>query len=58
MTQEPPATLRLRPHPNAKARLVLLHGWGADADDLLMLGEVLAQDTPTPLELEIGRAHV
>ena len=51
MTQEPPATLRLQPHPNAQGRLVLLHGWGADADDLLMLGEVLAQDTHRPLEL-------
>jgi phospholipase/carboxylesterase len=28
----------------AERRLVLLHGWGADADDLLDLGEVLLQD--------------
>ncbi len=48
---EPPATLRSRPHPNAQARLVLLHGWGADADDLLMLGERVARDTHTPLDL-------
>jgi len=51
MTTVPPATLRLQPHPNAQARLVLLHGWGADADDLLMLGERLARDIRTPLDL-------
>ena len=28
-----------------------LHGWGADADDLLMLGEALAKRTQLPLEL-------
>ena len=29
---------------NATRRLVLLHGWGADADDLLDLGEALVDD--------------
>ncbi|MFM7395251.1 MAG: alpha/beta hydrolase [Cyanobium sp.] len=29
---------------NASRRLVLLHGWGADADDLLDLGEALVDD--------------
>jgi len=29
---------------NASRRLVLLHGWGADADDLLDLGEALVND--------------
>jgi len=29
---------------HARRRLVLLHGWGADADDLLELGEALVED--------------
>jgi phospholipase/carboxylesterase len=31
---------------DAGRRLVLLHGWGADADDLLDLGELLVSDGP------------
>ena len=35
----------------AQARLVLLHGWGADAGDLMPLGQSLAEAIATPLEL-------
>ena len=35
----------------ARARLVLLHGWGADAGDLMPLGQALAEAIATPLEL-------
>lgn len=35
----------------AQARLVLLHGWGADAGDLMPLGQALAEAIATPLEL-------
>ena len=43
--------LLCQPTANARARLVLLHGWGADADDLMPLGQVLAEAIGTPLEL-------
>ena len=54
--------LRLGP-PGAKRRLVLLHGWGADADDLLELGpllvgndvEVVALQAPSPHPAGQGR---
>ena len=45
------ADLLCQPTANARARLVLLHGWGADADDLMPLGQVLAEAIGTPLEL-------
>ena len=45
------ADLLCQPKANARARLVLLHGWGADADDLMPLGQVLAEAIGTPLEL-------
>ncbi len=41
-------------------RLVLLHGWGANGDDLRPLGEQLAQRTSAPLEticLEAPERH-
>ncbi len=37
--------------PNAKTRLVLLHGWGADASDLFPLGRVLCEEIDRPVEL-------
>ena len=46
-----PAPLYLQPRPSAQARLVLLHGWGADADDLMMLGASLAQRIHFPLDV-------
>jgi phospholipase/carboxylesterase len=36
---------------NARARLVLLHGWGADANDLMPLGIALAEEITTPMEI-------
>ena len=46
----------LRSRPGARHRLVLLHGWGADAEDLLPLGEALTADQPNPVELVALRA--
>ena len=46
----------LRSRPGARHRLVLLHGWGADAEDLLPLGEALTADRPNPVELVALRA--
>ena len=54
--------IRLGP-PTARERLVLLHGWGADADDLLDLGRLLvgpevsvvALQAPLPHPAGIGR---
>ncbi len=43
--------LLLQSAPNPNARLVLLHGWGADANDLMPLGTSLAAAIGTPLEL-------
>lgn len=37
--------------PGAKHRLVILHGWGADANDLLPLGILIRQQLKIPLEL-------
>ncbi|MBD2549144.1 esterase [Microcystis elabens FACHB-917] len=37
----------------AARRLVLLHGWGADADDLLELGPVLLGDDPAGIDLSV-----
>jgi phospholipase/carboxylesterase len=41
----------------ARARLVLLHGWGADADDLLDLGELLAGPGVDIVALRAPEAH-
>lgn len=57
-----PDLLQLGPA-GAAARLVLLHGWGADAHDLLDLGEMLvgpelsvvALQAPEPHPLGVGR---
>ena len=38
-------------------RLVLLHGWGADADDLMPLGRELCQVIEPPVELVALRAQ-
>ena len=45
------ADLLRQPTAKARARLVLLHGWGADAGDLMPLGQALAEAITTPLEL-------
>jgi phospholipase/carboxylesterase len=45
------ADLLCQPSAPARARLVLLHGWGADAGDLMPLGQALAETIATPLEL-------
>ena len=45
------ADLICQPSAPARARLVLLHGWGADAGDLMPLGQALASAIATPLEL-------
>ena len=45
------ADLLCQPSRKARARLVLLHGWGADAGDLMPLGQALAEAIATPLEL-------
>lgn len=51
MPSSSPTPLRSQPETEAKARLVLLHGWGADADDLQTLGEVLARHVTIPLDV-------
>tara|TARA_Y100000385_G_scaffold242117_1_gene258914 strand:+ start:173 stop:796 length:624 start_codon:yes stop_codon:yes gene_type:complete len=45
------ADLICQPSAPARARLVLLHGWGADSGDLMPLGQSLAEAIATPLEL-------
>ncbi|WP_320675217.1 alpha/beta hydrolase [Prochlorococcus sp. MIT 1341] len=40
----------------ATRRLVLLHGWGADVDDLIPLGKSLLEGIPFPVELIALRA--
>ena len=45
------ADLISQPSAPARARLVLLHGWGADAGDLMPLGQSLVEAIATPLEL-------
>ena len=45
------ADLLRQPTAKARARLVLLHGWGADAGDLMPLGQALAEAIATPLGL-------
>ena len=51
------ADLICQPSAPARARLVLLHGWGADAGDLMPLGQSLAEAIATPLELVALQAH-
>ena len=50
------AALQLGPNP-AHQRLVLLHGWGADADDLLDLGELLVGPDVSVVALRAPEAH-
>jgi phospholipase/carboxylesterase len=55
----PPAAadaLRLGPE-QASERLVLLHGWGADADDLLDLGELLVEPEVSVVALRAPEPH-
>lgn len=42
---------------DAETRLVLLHGWGADADDLLDLGDLLAGPRMGVVALRAPEAH-
>ena len=42
---------------DATTRLVVLHGWGADADDLLDLGEMLAGEAAQVLALRAPQPH-
>ncbi|MCT0224580.1 esterase [Synechococcus sp. CS-1328] len=51
-----PEQLRLGPE-QAATRLVLLHGWGADADDLLDLGELLVGPEVSVVALRAPDPH-
>lgn len=51
-----PDQLQLGPEP-AQQRLVLLHGWGADADDLLDLGELLVSPQTSVVALRAPEPH-
>tara|TARA_Y100000589_G_scaffold256712_1_gene245919 strand:- start:235 stop:849 length:615 start_codon:yes stop_codon:yes gene_type:complete len=41
---------------NATHRIILLHGWGADANDLLPIGKSITQEIPTQFEIISLRA--
>ena len=51
-----PGLIRLGPD-RSERRLVLLHGWGADADDLLDLAEVLVEPTVGVVALQAPLPH-
>ena len=51
-----PGLIRLGPN-HSEQRLVLLHGWGADADDLLDLAEVLVEPTVSVVALQAPLPH-
>jgi phospholipase/carboxylesterase len=53
---DPADALRLGPE-QAGLRLVLLHGWGADADDLLDLGELLVGPEVSVVALRAPEPH-
>ncbi|MFM7436879.1 MAG: alpha/beta hydrolase, partial [Vulcanococcus sp.] len=55
MTQ--PADRLQRGPSNAERRLVLLHGWGADADDLLELGPLLVGPEVSVVALRAPEPH-
>ena len=55
MTQ--PVDRLLRGPNEAERRLVLLHGWGADADDLLELGPLLVGPEVSVVALRAPEAH-
>ena len=48
--------IRLGP-PTARERLVLLHGWGADADDLVELGRLLVSPEVSVVALQAPLPH-
>jgi phospholipase/carboxylesterase len=50
------SAIRIGPE-RADCRLVLLHGWGADADDLLDLGETLVGPLVSVVALRAPMAH-
>ena len=56
MTSTTPDQLQHGPS-DAQQRLVLLHGWGADADDLLDLGELLAGHQVSVVALRAPEPH-
>ena len=51
-----PDQLQLGPE-HAQQRLVLLHGWGADADDLLDLGALLVRPQTSVVALRAPEPH-
>jgi phospholipase/carboxylesterase len=53
---EDAAQIRLGPA-SAQQRLVLLHGWGADADDLLDLGRLLVEPDVSVVALQAPLPH-
>lgn len=56
--QPPPAEALLRREPSsADRRLVLLHGWGADADDLLDLADLLVDSDTSVVALRAPGVH-
>ena len=48
--------IRLGPQ-QSERRLVLLHGWGADADDLIDLSELLVEPAVSVVALRAPLAH-
>ena len=56
MTSTPSDQLQLGPA-DARQRLVLLHGWGADADDLLELGAMLVGPEVSVVALRAPEPH-
>ncbi|SBO43695.1 alpha/beta hydrolase [Cyanobium sp. NIES-981] len=54
--QPSPGALHRGPE-RAERRLVLLHGWGADADDLLDLGSLLVDDAVSVVALRAPGLH-
>ena len=56
MTSTPSDQLQLGPA-DARQRLVLLHGWGADAEDLLELGTMLVGPEVSVVALRAPEAH-
>jgi phospholipase/carboxylesterase len=56
-TPAPDAAALRRGPERAERRLVLLHGWGADADDLLDLGSVLVDPDVSVVALRAPEPH-
>lgn len=54
---QPPTDLLQRGSAEADRRLVLLHGWGADADDLLELGPLLVEPDVSVVALRAPEPH-